>query len=269
MTQSFGDSEAELAGKAVLITGGAGHLGRAAAMDFACRGAAGFIVDRDETAVGNVVTEIAERTAVTWEPVVSDLENETERLMLADKVSNSGHHIDILVNCAAFVGDSSLEGWVSDFAAQSLETWRRAIEVNLTAPFHLSQLFAGDLARNGEGAIINVGSIYGVVGPDLSVYEGTPMGNPAAYAASKGGLVQLTRWLSTVLAPDIRVNCISPGGLARGQDQRFVDRYVKRTPLQRMGHVEDVIGAISFLANDRARWITGQNLVVDGGYTAW
>jgi len=95
------------------------------------------------------------------------------------------------------------------------------------------------------------------------------MGNPAAYAASKGGLIQLTRWLSTVLAPDIRVNCISPGGVFRNQPEAFVQRYVARTPLARMGAEEDLKGAIAYFASDLSAYVTGENLMVDGGWTAW
>jgi NAD(P)-dependent dehydrogenase (short-subunit alcohol dehydrogenase family) len=95
------------------------------------------------------------------------------------------------------------------------------------------------------------------------------MQNPIAYAASKGGLLQMTRWLSTVLAPRIRVNAISPGGIARGQPDLFVERYVARTPLGRMASEEDFKGAIAYLASDLSQWVTGHNLVVDGGWSAW
>ena len=104
----------------------------------------------------------------------------------------------------------------------------------------------------------------------MSLYDDTAMGNPAAYGASKGGLIQLTRYLATVLGPDnIRVNCISPGGIARGQDEKFVARYEARTPLKRMGTEEDMKGTILYLASDLSAYVTGQNLLVDGGWTAW
>jgi NAD(P)-dependent dehydrogenase (short-subunit alcohol dehydrogenase family) len=167
------------------------------------------------------------------------------------------------------LASQQLDGWVTAFENQSLATWRRAFEVNLTAAFHLSQLLAPLVRSTGGGSIINVGSIYGLAGPDLGLYEETPMGSPAAYAASKGGLLQLTRWLATVLAPDIRVNSISPGGVARGQPEAFVSRYVKRTPLGRMATEEDFKGAIAYLASDLSEYVTGENLVVDGGWTAW
>src|SRR5437870_1912890 len=114
-----------------------------------------------------------------------------------------------------------------------------------------------------------IGSIYGVVGPDLALYEGTPLGNPAAYAASKGGLLQFTRWLATSLAPRVRVNMLSPGGVERGQAEQFRTRYVAKTPLARMATEEDFKGAVAYLASDLSAYVTGQNLIVDGGWTTW
>ncbi|MBN1551042.1 SDR family oxidoreductase, partial [bacterium] len=125
------------------------------------------------------------------------------------------------------------------------------------------------LARSQHGSIINIGSIYGIAGPDMQLYEGTSMGNPAAYAASKGGLVQLTRWLSTVLAPNIRANAITLGGVARRQPEPFCSRYIEKTPLRRMATEEDVKGAAVFLASDMSAYVTGQNIIVDGGFTVW
>ena len=117
--------------------------------------------------------------------------------------------------------------------------------------------------------MINVGSIYGMVGPDMRLYEGTTMGNPAAYAASKGGLLQFTRWLATILAPEVRVNSITPGGVWRNQPEAFHERYKARTPLRRMAHEEDFKGAVAYLASDLSSYVTGHNLLVDGGWTVW
>ncbi len=125
------------------------------------------------------------------------------------------------------------------------------------------------MKKNNNGSIINIASTYGIVGPDYSLYEGTEMGNPAAYAASKGGLIQLTRWLSTTMAPNTRVNAVSPGGVFRHQPEKFVSRYEKRTPLARMATEEDFKGVIAFLAGDLSSYVTGQNIVIDGGWTTW
>ena len=118
-----------------------------------------------------------------------------------------------------------LEGWAVPFAQQSLETWRAALEVNLIDGVRPDGGGGATLAASRDGNVVNVASIYGVVGPDHRLYEGTAMGNPAAYAASKGGLVQLTRWLATTLAPDIRVNAVTPGGIEWDQPAVFVERY--------------------------------------------
>jgi NAD(P)-dependent dehydrogenase (short-subunit alcohol dehydrogenase family) len=107
------------------------------------------------------------------------------------------------------------------------------------------------------------------VGPDFQLYEGTPLANPAAYGVSKAGLLQLVRYLATALAPGVRVNAISPGGVERGQPEVFQARYRERTPLGRLASEEDLKGAIAYLASDLSSYVTGHNLVVDGGWTAW
>ncbi|WP_411037485.1 SDR family oxidoreductase [Shinella sp. BYT-45] len=259
-----------LEGRVAVVTGGAGHIGRAVAAGLAELGATVCLLDRSEEALGTAAEGIRDGLAgARVECLRIDLESEDDRSRVAGEVTDRFGRLDILVNNAGFVGDSRLTGWVTDFERQSIETWRRAIEVNLTAAFHLSQSLSGLLRASGHGSIVNVSSIYGNVGPDMSLYDGTAMGNPAAYAVSKGGVVQMTRWLSTVLAPQIRVNCVSPGGVARGQPAPFVERYIARTPLGRMGREDDFIGAVCYFASDLSAWVTGQNLMVDGGWTAW
>jgi NAD(P)-dependent dehydrogenase (short-subunit alcohol dehydrogenase family) len=255
-----------LEGRVAAVTGGAGHIGRAIASGLAELGATVWLLDRDDSALEIAAEDIRRRfKAARVEVFRVNLEVEAERMLVAENFQK----LDILVNNAGFVGDSQLSGWVTDFEQQSMETWRRAIEVNLTAGFHLSQSLTSLLRASGRGAIVNISSIYGNVGPDMSLYDGTVMGNPAAYSVSKGGVIQMTRWLSTVLAPEVRVNCISPGGVARNQPADFVNRYEARTPLKRMGKEEDFIGAVCYFASDLSGWVTGQNLMVDGGWTAW
>lgn len=173
------------------------------------------------------------------------------------------------MNCAALVGTSDLRGWTGPLHEQRADTWRLALETNLTVPFLLTQQCAPLLAEGGHGSVINISSIYGMVGPDLRLYEGIEMGNPAADAASKGGLAQVTRWFSTVLAPRVRLTSITRGGVLRGQAPEFVQRYSARTPLQRMATEEGFKGAAAYLASDLSAYVTGHNLVVDGGWTAW
>ena len=259
----------DLTGRTALITGGAGHIGRAFGHALAEAGANVALLDMDAEATEAAARKIADRHGVKTLGLTIDLADDPALKEAPDRVAEALGGLGILVNCAAFVGTSNLSGWVVPFEEQSVDTWRAALEINLTAAFALIQAATPLLRASGHGSVVNIGSTYGVVGPDMSLYDGTAMGNPAAYAASKGGLVQLTRWLATTLAPDIRVNCISPGGVERGQDEKFVKRYKARTPLGRMGTEEDMMGTLLYLASDLSAYVTGQNLLVDGGWTAW
>ena len=177
--------------------------------------------------------------------------------------------LDILVHSAAFVGTTLYPGWAVPFEEQTLEAWDAAMRVNLSSAFVMVQSAQQALEKSGHGSIIFINSIYGMVGPDNNLYEGTEMVTPAAYAASKGGLAQLCRYLGTVLASRIRVNSITAGGVWRGQEEAFHNRYKHRTPLQRMATEEDFKGAVAYLAGDLSSYVTGSNLVIDGGWTAW
>lgn len=256
-----------LGGKTALITGGAGHIGRAIANAFAELGANVAILDVNEAAAIRVSEDIAAAHRTRTVALAIDVADDVALRAAPDKIADMLGGLDILVNNAAFAGDKKLTGWAVPFKQQSVNTWRAALEVNLTAAFSLSQASAKLLAKSGTGSIINISSIYGIVGPDNALYEGTQMGNPAAYGVSKGGLIQLTRYLSTELAPYIRANAISPGGLWRNQDPQFVKRYEKRTPMGRMSKEEDLVGAAVYFASDMSAYVTGQNMVVDGGWT--
>ena len=258
-----------LSGRVACITGGGGHIGSAMAEGLAELGASIALLDLDRAACENAAGKIEQDFHVPTLPIVSDLADDKEVREVPRIILDRFQRLDILINCAALVGTSQLQGWTVPLGQQRTDTWRLALDVNLTAPFVLIQVSAGALAASGHGSVINIGSLYGVAGPDMRLYEDTTMGNAAAYAASKGGLLQLTRWLATVLAPSVRVNAISPGGIWRHQPQAFCDRYISRTPLQRMGTEEDFVGAAAYLASDMSRYVTGQNLLVDGGFTVW
>jgi len=259
----------DLKGRRALITGATGHLGRVMADTLAELGANLVLVDRAGAEFQQLSEELGGRWGINVQSRSCDLEQPQHRTELVDWLKSSGESLDILVNNAAFVGTSELKGWGVPFGEQTVETWRRALEVNLTAVFDLCQGLTPLLRKSQGACIVNIGSIYGEYGPDWGLYEGTKMSNPAAYGASKGGLLQLTRWLATTIAPDIRVNAISPGGIARGQPEVFVRRYEARTPLRRMAAEDDFRGAVAFLASDLSRYVTGQNLMVDGGWGIW
>ncbi|MEO1943073.1 MAG: SDR family oxidoreductase [Candidatus Thioglobus sp.] len=258
-----------LKGRRALITGATGCLGQEMALTIAELGGDLLLVDRPNTDYSTVTQKVLDNWDVQVECIDCDLENEVERNNLIVKVNTDVKGLNILINNAAFVGTSGLEGWVTDFENQSVDTWRRAIEVNLTAVFHLSQGFAPLLKKSAGGAIINIASIYAINGPNYSLYQGTNMGNPAAYSTSKGGLLQFTRWLATTLAPHVRVNAVLPGGVFRNQPKEFVERYEERTPLGRMANNDDIKGVIAYLASDLSAYVTGEKILVDGGWTIW
>jgi NAD(P)-dependent dehydrogenase (short-subunit alcohol dehydrogenase family) len=260
-------SLSSLEGKKSLITGAAGNLGRVFADTLAELGSDLILVDKAGTNLQELNQTVKDRWGIKSELHECDLELESERNLLLQNIRNQ--EINVLVNNAAFVGTSDLSGWAVKFEDQSLDTWRRAMEVNLTAAFHLTQGLYPSMREASGASIINISSMYGSLGPDYSIYEDTKLANPAAYAASKGGLVQLTRWLATTLAPEIRVNAISPGGIYRNQPTSFVSRYEKKTPLQRMGSEDDFRGPLAFLASELSRYTTGQVLHIDGGWSAW
>ena len=252
-----------LSGRTALVTGGAGHIGSAVANALVSLGASVAIVDRDDDATD------AAGQHVQGLSVRCDLEDEQSTRAAVRRVQHELGGLDIFVHAAAFVGTSDVPGWAAPFEEQSADAFRAALEVNLVAAFVIAQEACEALSASNKGSIILISSIYGLVGPDGWLYEGTSMANPAGYGASKGGLQQLTRYLSTTLAPSVRANAISPGGVYRDQPRSFVERYEQRTPLGRMATEEDLVGATVFLASDLSSYVTGHNLVVDGGWTAW
>ena len=257
-----------LQGRVALLTGAGGHIGAAIADGLAELGADLILLDRNMDSLQEVSDAISAKYDVRVLSIQMDLEHLDQYEVLAE-VRGVSRELDILVNCAAFVGTDKLEGWNEPFERQSSATWRRALEVNLTAPFILTQSLFPLLAESAGASVINFSSIYGVCAPDYSIYRGLEMNNPAAYAASKGGLLQLTKWLATTLAPGVRVNAITPGGVERGQHNAFIDRYEAKTPLRRMATEEDMKGAVAYLASDLSRYVTGQNIIVDGGWSVW
>jgi len=259
----------DLTGRRALITGATGGLGRVFADTLAELGAELILVDLPGSDFLTLNEGLIKRWGAKVENHSCDLEDQSQRTELISKLTTSRLGLNVLINNAAFVGTSDLLGWGVPFVDQSVSTWRRALEVNLTAVFDLCQGLSPLLKLSDNGCIVNIGSIYGTYGPDWSLYEGTKMSNPAAYAASKGGLIQLTHWLATTVSPEIRVNAISPGGIFRNQPGEFVKRYESRTPLGRMANEEDFRGAIAYLASDLSKYVTGVNLAVDGGWGAW
>ena len=159
--------------------------------------------------------------------------------------------------------------WGTKFNEITFGSWSKNVDMQLNSLFYITQKCCEMMSENREGSVVNIASIYGVVGNDMTVYEGTELNPPAAYSAVKGGIINFTKYLASYYGPkSIRVNCVSPGGIFDNQNEIFVTKYCQKVPLKRMGKPEDISPSVSFLLSDDSKYITGHNLLVDGGWTA-
>ena len=258
----------DLRGKTVLIVGGAGFLGSYMASALAEAGANIAISDRNEQHGIEICKQLETDFDVDAKFYQVNLLNDTEVEKIPTTVANDFGSLYSVIYAAAIVIDKYIPGWSEEFARQSSEQWRDALQINLTSAFTIVRESHPYLKESDLGTVTTVISHYGLVAPDYSIYEGTKMTNPAAYAASKGGLLQLTKWLSSTMAPEVRVNAITPGGIFRNHREPFLTNYKSKTLLGRMGKEEDFKGATLFLTSKLSNYVTGQNIVIDGGLTA-
>ena len=256
MTDNF-----DLGGTVALVTGGAGLLGRALSEALAEHGATVVIGD---TAI-QPGTELAAALDGDAEFRELDITSEVDVKTTVQDIHDDHGGINVLVNSAY----PRNENYGRKYEEVTFEDWRENLDLHLDSYFFtchaVSRLMMED---ENEGSIINVGSTYGVQAPDFSVYEGTNLTSPVEYAGIKGGVVNLTRYLASYLGEyGIRANTLSPGGIFDDQHPRFVEAYERRTPLGRMAEPDDFRGPVVFLASDASRYVTGHNLLVDGGWT--
>jgi NAD(P)-dependent dehydrogenase (short-subunit alcohol dehydrogenase family) len=263
-----------LANKVVVVTGGAGLLGQVFCQALVDVGAHVAIVDLNLESAETVAKRINKSEAQKVVAVGSDITSpESVTQMVANVVKQLGR-IDVLVNNAASKG-SSLDAFFESFEDYSLKTWREVMSVNIDGLFLVAQAVGKQMKKQGGGSIIQTSSIYGVVAPDQRIYEGSEyngraINTPAVYSASKSAVNGLTNYLATYWASSkIRVNSLTPGGIASGQNSEFNKKYSNRVPLGRMGEATELVGALIYLASDASSYVTGQNLIVDGGLSAW
>ncbi|HYC73597.1 SDR family oxidoreductase [Brevundimonas sp.] len=259
-----------LDGQVALVTGGAGILGRVFCRALADAGAQVAVLDlveADASAAASAIGEAAHGFACD----VSDPASVTTAV---EAVMARYGRIDVLVNNAA-TKTADVRAFFEPFETYSLETWREVMGVNIDGMFLMAQAVGREMLRVGSGRIIQTASIYGLVGPDDRIYEGSeylggPINTPAVYSASKAAVIGLTRWLATHWGDKgIRVNCLVPGGVSSGQNGVFSDNYSARTPMGRMARAEEMAPPLLFLASEASSYVTGQVLAVDGGWTAW
>ena len=263
-----------LSGKVVLVTGGAGLLGQVFCKALAIAGANVAVVDINETAAKLTATTIAKESGCKVSSFGCDIALPESVLKMVSEVISDLGRIDVLVNNAASKS-SNLDDFFKSFEEYSLQTWREVMSVNVDGLFLVAQAVGKQMKLQGGGSIIQTSSIYGVVAPDQRIYEGSeyngrPINTPAVYSASKAAVNGLTSYLSTYWADSgIRVNSLTPGGIASGQNSEFNKKYSNRVPLGRMGEASELVGALIYLASDASSYVTGQNLIVDGGLSVW
>lgn len=264
----------DLSGKVALVTGAAGILGRHFCAALADSGADVAVLDLSPSAAQEIAGEIAARFGVRTIGVAADVADPKSGQKAVAEIEAMLGPIDVLHNNAAGKGDD-LKRFFAAPEEYMPEMWRQIMAVNLDGMFWMAQAVGARMAARGRGSIIQTASIYGILGPDQRIYEGShymggPINTPPVYAASKAGVVGLTTYLATYwAAKGVRVNCLTPGGVESGQNETFKKSYAARTPMGRMAYAHEMTGALMFLASDAASYVTGQNIVVDGGWSAW
>jgi NAD(P)-dependent dehydrogenase (short-subunit alcohol dehydrogenase family) len=249
-----------LKSKVAVVTGGAGRYGRQIVEALAEAGARTFMASRSIEKL-EAQAEQYRKAGLDVRAVRFDQGDEADAQRLLQTVLSTADRVDILVNNAVA---RPMKDWSDPAAA-----WAESMRINATGLFTITSVFGNHMAENGGGSIVNIGSIQGLVGPDFTLYEGLNWGAPPDYFFHKGGMIQFARYVASKLGPrGVRCNVVSPGGIFNDQDPRFVTKYNQRTFMGRMAGDTDLKGAIVFLASDASAYVTGANLVIDGGYTA-
>jgi NAD(P)-dependent dehydrogenase (short-subunit alcohol dehydrogenase family) len=240
-----------LINKVIIVTGGSGLIGESIVDELKNEGA--IVVNAD-------IGVVDDQNNIFY----CDVTNENSVFSLINTVLAKFGKIDGFVNNAY----PRTVDWGNKFEEIKYESWKENVDKQLNSIFISTKVVLETMKNQGFGSIVNVASIYGVIAPDFTIYEGTNMTMPAAYSAIKGGVISYSKYLASYFGKyGIRINCVSPGGIFNNQPREFVNRYIKKVPLNRMGNPNDISPAISFLLSDKANYITGQNLIIDGGLT--
>ncbi len=265
----------DLGGKTAVVTGGAGILGSRFCAGLAEYGANVAVVDIDVNAAGEVTKELDDRYDVKSIGVGCDITKLFSVKEMVEQVVSELGNIHILHNNAAGKSDD-LDAFFAPFEEYSLKQWREIMAVNIDGMFLVAQAVGKQMVEHGEGgSIIQTSSIYGIMAPDQRIYEGSSymgrvINTPAVYSTSKAAVIGLTKYLASYWADKgIRVNTLTPGGVESGQNETFKQRYSARIPLGRMAQPDEMVSALIYLASDASSYVTGQNIIVDGGLSCW
>ncbi|HBO33998.1 MAG TPA: short-chain dehydrogenase [Anaerolineaceae bacterium] len=266
----------DLSGKTAIITGAAGLLGKQFCLTLAQAGANIVLADLDKDLAAETASELT-LLGLNALAVEVDVSNPDSTVAMVDNALTAFGSVDILVNSAAldpkFDSSNATAQDENAFETYSLDSWRQALDVNLTGMFLASQAAVVPMLKQGQGVIVNICSMYGLVGPDQRLYkrpDGTRQFKPIYYSVTKAGVLGFTKYLAAYYAgKNIRVNALTPGGVYNDHDEVFTAQYSTRTILGRMANLDEMNGAMLFLCSDASSYMTGSNLVVDGGWTAW
>ena len=238
--------------KVIVVTGGNGLLGKQMVSTFREQGAIVIAADIYFETLGA-------------DDIIIDISDEYSVKNGVAAIVEKYNRIDGWVNNAY----PRTKDWGAKFENIQLESWHKNVDMHLNGYFSCCQLALAQMKNQGSGSLINMSSIYGLVGPDFTIYEGTDMTMAGAYSAIKGGLNNLTRYLASYFGKyQVRINTVSPGGIFDNQPESFVNNYNKKVPMKRMGDPKDIVSAVHYLLSDEASYVTGHNLVIDGGWTA-
>lgn len=270
-----GQNHFSLSGKVAMVTGGAGMLGHYFCSGLAESGASVAIVDIQGDLAGEYARELSTKFGIKSLGYTCDVSNPASvRKTIAEIVEDFGR-IDILHNNAASKSDD-LDAYFAKFEDYDLEEWQKIMSINIDGMFLIAQAVGAQMiSQQSGGSIIQTSSIYGVSAPDQRIYEGSKylgrvINTPAVYSVSKAAVIGLTKYLATYWAEQgIRVNTLTPGGVDSGQNEEFKRRYSARVPMGRMANASEMVGALLYLASDASSYVTGQNIIVDGGLNAW
>jgi NAD(P)-dependent dehydrogenase (short-subunit alcohol dehydrogenase family) len=241
-----------LENKVIVVTGGNGLLGSRIIKDIQKEG--GIAINAEIN-----VTNTEDLSLINC-----DITNESSTRIMVDKIIEKYGKIDGLVNNAY----PRTADWSDKFENIKYSSWKSNVDMQMNSLFLLCQTTLNHMKSIKGGSIVNIASIYGVIGPDFSLYEDTEMTMPAAYSAIKGGVINFTRYLASYYGnSNIRVNCVSPGGVFNNQNSNFVKKYETKVPMKRMALPDDIAPCVSFLLSDSSSYITGQNIIIDGGLT--
>lgn len=264
-----------LKGKNAIVTGGIGILGKTFCAALASHGANVAVIDLDGDAASEYACELAKSHGVSSIGIGCNVASPQDVSDMIANVTDKFGTVDVLHNNAASKSDD-LNAFFAPFEEYSLNEWRKIMSVNIDGMFLIAQAVGRQMVKQGTGgSIIQTASIYGIMAPDQRIYEGSfylgrQINTPAVYSASKAAVVGLTRYLAAYWADKgIRVNTLTPGGVESGQNDEFKRRYAGRVPLGRMANRDEMAGALIYLASDASSYVTGQNIVVDGGLSAW